>query len=892
MGAVARSDPLALTAGSRLGPYEVLSLLGSGGMGEVYRARDPRLDREVAIKVLPAERMDEERRRRFVQEARAASSLNHPNIVTIHEIDSAEGRDFIVMEYVPGKSLDRLIPRHGMPLGEVLRIAIPVADALSRAHGRGIVHRDVKPSNVIAGSEGAVKLLDFGLAKLTASGTTSPEAETETAGPPLTRAGTVSGTVGYMSPEQASGGEVDARTDVFSFGAVLYEMATGRRAFSGDSPAATLAAVMREQPKAPSEVAADVPRDLERVVLRCLRKEADRRYQSMADVKLELEQIKEDSDSQPLAGAVPLLRRRRRYLAVAGLAAMLVLSAAVWLTLRTRAPGPPPPRVVPLTALPGWAFSPTFSQDGEQVAFAWDGGTLHNSDIYVKWVGTPEVHRLTTDPAPDNYPSWSPDGRQIAFVRRSGDEETIHLVSPLGGPAQRLSHFSVGWGGPSWSPDGRWLAASGGRPGSAPAHLRTTGIHVLPTSGGGQRVLTQPSPPGVDVSPAFAPDGRHLAYASCPNGLHEGGCDVYVFDLDADVRPAGPPRRLTHHGVAIPYVTWTRDGASIVYNADEGVYLLHLWRVGLRGDRPAERIELAGHRVWSLGLARTRDRLAFAETLRDVDIQRFRGEQPSEVVVSSSFFDGHPHFSPDGKRIAFASSRSGDRTEIWLAAADGSGPAQLTHGPGSKQRSSCWSPDGRRIAFDSLSADGRWDIWTVDAEGGAPVRLTKGGGNVPSWSRDGRFVYFHAVRDGSGQVWRVPASGGVEERVTRGGAGHGAMESADGRSLFFKRSDGNSPLVALTLAGGAERTVAPCVRAWPAVFDVVASGVYYPDCRAGDPGLHRFDPPSGRDELLGVLENAEQPADTTIAVSPDGRTILYPKVVREGSDLRLIENFR
>ena len=332
---------MALEAGTRLGPYEILSLLGSGGMGEVYRALDPRLGREVAIKVLPSERMDEERRRRFAQEARAASALNHPNIVTIHEIESADERDFIVMEYVAGKSLDRLISRQGMPLGEVLRIAIPIADALARAHGRGIVHRDVKPSNVVVGSEGAVKLLDFGLAKLVASAAASPEAETETAERRLTRAGAISGTTGYMSPEQASGRDVDARTDIFSFGALLYEMATGQRAFAGDSAAATLAAVMREQPKAPSEVAPDVPRDLERVILRCLRKEADRRYQSMADVRLELEQIKEDSDSQQQAGAAPALRRRRRHLVIAALAAVLLLAAASWLVLRRRAPGLP-----------------------------------------------------------------------------------------------------------------------------------------------------------------------------------------------------------------------------------------------------------------------------------------------------------------------------------------------------------------------------------------------------------------------------------------------------------------------------------------------------------------------------------------------------------------------
>ena len=282
---------MTLTAGAKLGPYEILSPLGAGGMGEVYRARDPRLDRVVAIKVLPAEWMaHEERRRRFVQEARAASALNHPNIVTIYEIESAEGNDFIVMEYVDGKSLDRLIPRQGMPLAEVLRIAIPIADALARAHGRGIVHRDLKPANVVVGSDGVAKLLDFGLAKLVIPQEAGEDDNTATQDRgvlPLSRPGTVAGTVGYMSPEQASGRAVDARTDVFSFGAVLYEMVTGRRAFAGDSSADTLAAILRDHPKNPSEVSPSVPHDLDKLILRCLRKEVDRRFQNMLDVKLD-----------------------------------------------------------------------------------------------------------------------------------------------------------------------------------------------------------------------------------------------------------------------------------------------------------------------------------------------------------------------------------------------------------------------------------------------------------------------------------------------------------------------------------------------------------------------------------------------------------------------------
>src|SRR6478735_9005211 len=242
-----------LSPGSHLGPYEVLALIGAGGMGEVYRARDPRLDRDVAIKVLPHDRVaDESRRQRFVQEAKAASALNHPHIITIHEIESADGIDFLVMEYVRGKSLDALIPRQGMRLGEVLRIAIPVADALAAAHASGIIHRDLKPANVMIGGEGAVKVLDFGLAKLVgAEEDSAAETATVTAHGTLSAPGAIAGTAAYMSPEQASGGEVDARSDIFSFGTMLYEMATGARPFVGTTIADTLAAVIQAQPKPP-----------------------------------------------------------------------------------------------------------------------------------------------------------------------------------------------------------------------------------------------------------------------------------------------------------------------------------------------------------------------------------------------------------------------------------------------------------------------------------------------------------------------------------------------------------------------------------------------------------------------------------------------------------------
>ena len=859
-------------------------------MGEVYRARDLRLGREVAVKVLPAERMaDQDRRRRFVQEARAASALNHPNIVTIHEIDSVDGIDFIVMEYVAGKTLDQLIPRQGMRLGEVLRLAIPMADALARAHGAGIVHRDLKPANVAVTPEGTVKVLDFGLAKLLQQELTSEETEAVTqdavAAEALSRPGTVAGTAGYMSPEQASGAKVDARSDVFSFGSVLYEMVTGQRAFSGNSAVETLAAVIKQQPKSPSDLVPGVPRELERVIQRCLKKEPERRFQHMLDVKVELQEVKEESDSAAVATPPVVGRRKRKAWTAAGLAAVAAASAlAAWLW-RPRAAPLPPPRVEPLTATSGHEGSPTFSPDGQQVAFDWGGERSDNWDIYVKMIGSSELHRLTTDPAFEAAPSWSPDGRQIAFLRWSSGTAAIHIVSPLGGSSRKLSDWPAS--GPlSWSPDGRWLAVQRARSKSETAP-EEGGIYLVPLEGGTPRLLARPQPLGDDGAPAFSPDGRRVAYASCVTRLPPSPCDVHVVELGPGSVPTGPSRRLTRQGFRIFGLAWARDGASIVYDTESGPYTFHLWRVGVEGDRPPERLEVAGMGALSPAIAASGRRLAFSRRLYDTDIARFAAEGPPELALASSFYEGTSRFSPDGRRVAFESMRSGERLEIWLAAPDGSNPVQLTRGPGRWQGSPSWSPDGRRIAFDSQGEDGRWDLWTIDVDGGAPRKLTQhpGDENVPRWSRDGQWISFTSERDGLAGIWRVPADGGAEESLARTGVWFGVEESIDGQTLFFKR-DYRSPLVARPLAGGPDRTLVGCVHG---TFAVADGAIYYAACgEGGDPDLHRLDLASGQDRRLGTLEKYAG----SLTVSPDGRTILYQKLARDEADLMLIENFQ
>jgi serine/threonine protein kinase len=884
---------MALTHGTKLGPYEVIGPLGSGGMGEVYRARDPRLGRDVAIKVLPAERMaDEHRRARFAQEARAASALNHPHIVTIHDIASAEGTDFIVMELVPGKTLDALIPRHGMRLGEVLRIAIPLADALAAAHGAGIVHRDLKPANVMATPEGVVKVLDFGLAKLTqAEEGAREDATTLDARARLSHPGTVAGTPAYMSPEQASGGKVDARSDVFAFGAVLYEMVTGRRPFGGGSTAEMLASLLKEQPKPPSALAPEVPRDLERIILRCLRKEPARRFQNMLDVKVELEEIKDESDSGLATPGVRAPRRRGLWMA-AGLVGALAVVMGGFFLWRLRRPEPPAPYLVPVTSTPGFEQYPTFSPDGDQIAFAWDGEKGDNWDIYVQMIGSPESHRLTTDPAVDNYPSWSPDGRQIAFVRSpaEGTPSTIRVISPLGGADRKVSDQPV-VGPLSWSPDSRSLVTGAPLLYNLVRSDLPRGIRRVDVSSGETRPVTAPTEPTYHSVPALSPDGRRLAYASCSSGYMN--CHLEVSELGPDGIEKGPARRVTR-GVSWPFgLAWTRDGASLAY--DDYLSGSRLWRVSIRGDEPSRQIEIAGFNAQSPAIAVSRDRLAFSRAASQEDIYRFEVGRPAVAVVASSFPDYNPHLSPDGSRFAFSSNRGGGGDEIWLAAADGSNPTQLTHGPGLSQGSPRWSPDGRRIAFDSYGEEGQWNIWAIDADGGSLLRLTSSPAahNSPTWSHDGRFVYFSSDRGGAETIWRVPVAGGPEEQMTHSGGGR-CEEAADGQTLFFLRATfGNSPLLAVSLAGGQERTVVDCVPRFG--YALGQAGIYHVGC-GGDPRavpLWLRDTATGRDRLLGTLE---RPATARglmgLTVSADGKTILYTKLIGEGSDLVLIENFR
>jgi Tol biopolymer transport system component/predicted Ser/Thr protein kinase len=887
--------------GQTISHYQVLEKLGEGGMGVVYKAKDTHLGRLVAIKVLPAERVaNPERKRRFIQEAKAASALNHPNIVTIHEIACEDGRDFIVMEYVAGKTLDQLIGRKGLKLSETLKYSIQMADALAVAHAAGIVHRDLKPANVMVTEKGLVKVLDFGLAKLTEAAPGDEAGETLSAAEeaPHTEEGAILGTVAYMSPEQAEGKKVDARSDIFSFGSLLYEVITGRRAFRGETKVSTLSAILKEEPQPPSSVAEDVPRDLEKIVARCMRKDPGRRFQLMEDVKIALEELKEESDSGRLATGAPAqlaaAQKPPNRLLAAGLLALglALIGAGIW--LRVFHPGVtdgPPPRVVPLTSYPGLEIQPALSPDGKQVAFAWNGEKEDNYDIYVKLVDAGTPLRLTTNPQPDCSPAWSPDGRYIAFLRWSPKGAEVYVIPALGGSERKLAQTAaiVDWTGAastggrlSWSPDGRSLAVVDR---SSPKEPNS--IYLLSTETREKRRLTLP-PAGYagDVYPALSPDGGTLAFVRIRGAAAQ---DVYLEAFGGG-KPSAEPRRLTFDERYVNGIDWTPDGRSILFSSNRsGTY--EMWRIPASGGQP-ERLAFGdGHHP---SISRDGHRLAFARSSSNYNIWRASGpgaaekRTPPTKLIASTQGEYQPQFSPDGKRIAFGSDRSGS-SEIWVADSEGLNPVQLTSFGGPAVGSPRWSPDGRWIAFDS-SKEGQRDIYVVSAEGGAARRLTTDPSQDvrPSWSGDGRWIYFGSNRSGDWQVWKLSAEGGSAVQVTRKG-GREAFEAPDGRFLYYTKF-GVAGIWRVPVDGGEETQVLD--RGLQSYWTLTSQGIYVRTWKPPlAPVIELYSFATGR--LARVAELAKgKDYSLGLSVSPDDKWILYTQLDRVDSDLMLVENFR
>ena len=814
--------------GQTLAHYKILEKIGSGGMGDVYLAEDTKLDRKVALKVLPPELAEnEERRARFQREAKAIAALDHPNIVQVFSVEEAEGVHFITMQLVHGKTLTELLPKNGFPLNKFFEIAIPLADAVAAAHQEGITHRDLKPDNMMVGEDGRIKVLDFGLAKPT-SGFAATDAESEMATTAKTAEGMIVGTLSYMSPEQAQGKAVDTRSDMFSLGVVLYEMLTGRQPFKGDSPAEVLSSIIKDTPDATSELNPKIPRDLAKLVNRCLAKDPIRRFQSAIDLRNELEETKQEIDSGVVTAAseVPAAARvgTQAFLGVA----LILVAAAVWMLWPRERGSPTVPRLAnptQVTSAIGVERNVVWSPDGLTIAF--ESSQAGNPDVWVTQVGSSQaVNRTADHEGSDRTPSWSPDGTQIAFSS-SRDGGGIFLMSALGGSPRKVAPADGALTiYPQWSDDGSELAflresadddesieivsltgevkdrvplpAGDGRVADlrwSPdrkffAYIRTidrlladvTRLWVLPV--GADEAIPLTDGQTKVSSPDWAEDGRTLYFVS----NRGGSMDLWQQPMAADGSGDGPPVPLTT-GLQLRDMDISLEQNRLVYSRGRGV--ANLWRLPILAERPAtwqdaEQLTFDEAYIEQFGLSPDGTRIAFSSDRSgnpDLWILELETGEMRQLTTDPTP-DWAPQWSPDGQSIAFYANRSGNR-DIWTMPAGGGPATQLTRHEATDYYP-VWSPDGQRIAFDSLRGEMGRHIWMVSASGGEPQQFTEVlGASWPQFSPDGESLLFRFFRDGALHIWQQPIGGGEAERLTSRPS-NTPRWSPDGRYVFFR----------------------------------------------------------------------------------------------------------
>jgi serine/threonine protein kinase/Tol biopolymer transport system component len=812
--------------GRRLGPYEILSAIGAGGMGEVYKARDTRLDRTVAIKVLPTHLADRsELRERFEREAKTIASLNHPHICTLHDIGHQDGVDFLVMEYLEGETLALRLQKGSLPLEQVLQYAIEISDALDKAHRKGVTHRDLKPGNIMLTKSGT-KLLDFGLAKLKQEATPArvPLSELPTAKDPLTAEGAILGTLQYMAPEQLEGKEVDARTDIFAFGAVVYEMATGKRTFEGNSQASVISAIMSSDPPPISSVQPMTPPALDRVVKKCLRKDRDDRWQSARDVTDELKWVSEaGSQVTPrptgVAGGTGSPDRRSLILSVGiFLLGAVIASIAIWnlkpappkLVTRTVINLPPGQQLAGLASGTAVALSP----DGTELAYvARQGGT---QQIYLRAMNSSESRPLTgTEGAVD--PFFSPDGQWVAFF--AGGK--MKKVSVNGGAALTLGEAPISHGA-AWSSRGVIAFTSGAN----------SSIQQLLDSGGSPQPLTRfEKGESTHGWPEFLPSGKAVLFATGPSALTYRNAHVavqsvttgqrrnliqvgtnphfaisghLVYAQDGNLMAVGfDPERLAATGEAVPVLEGVLQSAvagaaqyslsttgSLVY-VSGGVKSAQSQLVWVNRNGTEQPLAAPAHPYSMPRVSPDGRRVAVA--LQDQDSQTWLYDF-SRKTLTKFTFEGSvnisPVWTPDGKRLAFNSDKGGAANIFWQLA-DGSGGLERLTTSEYLQAPTSWSGDGQLLAFHEINPDTQRDIWVLRMSDrkSQPFLRTPFDEAGPQFSRDGRWLAYISNESGRYEIYvqAYPGPGGKYQISTEGGTE--PLWNPNGRELFYRSGD-------------------------------------------------------------------------------------------------------
>ena len=779
--------------GRHVGVYEVQALLGAGGMGEVYLARDTKLQRPVAIKFLSSTVADAGARLRFEREAQTASSLNHPHIVTVHDVGELDGRQYLITEFVDGGTLREWARSERLTWPQIAELLVGVADGLAAAHAAGIVHRDIKPENILVAKNGYAKLADFGLAKLfertedeSATGTMSAH----------TVPGLVVGTVAYMSPEQLSGRPLDSRSDIFSFGVVLYEVLAGRHPFAGATSLEVMQRI-QHQPAAPLSDA--VPPTLRECVDKALEKDPAARYQSMREMVIDLRRAVRQSSSEHLLPPAVIPRRSVSMTRWGVLAALLVFAivGAFWWTLKSGDTNAPPAaaRLTLLVASDRRAFDPALSPDGKVIAYVAEDEN-GRTDLFVSRVAGGGRVRLTNDVETESHPRFSPDGERILFGRKRQDTggRELCVVPALGGQVSvLLTNASYG----VWSPDGSRLAfiqAVPPGPKLALGTARADGSDV-------RQFLTSDQVYPSLRNPAWSPDGT-LAVVRGTGGV---AGEIWLLSSDG-----GELRRLSNDPPAVfnDQPVFTPDGRAVVHSSNRGG-ATNIWSLPVDGGSPV-RLTTGPGPDQAPTVARTSDVVFVNSRWRNELLVKAAAGGPARTLVTHTPFLWAPSFSPDGRELAFSRGEIDGAWHIWLVPVEGGSARQLTSGAlgelyprhtpdgqyvlyhswGSPRR--IWriprqggppvaltpadldatfgdiSPDGATLAFVVTEGE-RERVYTVPFAGGTPRLLTKSPATLPRWSPDGKWIAFAPDRAYNGGVFIVHPDGTEEQRLTESG---------------------------------------------------------------------------------------------------------------------------
>ncbi len=883
-----------LTRGTRIGPYEIIDPLGAGGMGEVWLATDPRLQRNVAIKALSsAVSRDPSALARFEREARFLAALNHPNVASIHGLEEVGDERFIVMELVPGDTLQALIARGPLPLRDALRIGAEIASGLEAAHDAGIIHRDLKPANIKVTADGRVKILDFGIARPSASETAATDTQSPTvAGAQLTDAGSVIGTPSYMSPEQLRGDALDRRTDIWSFGCVLFEMLAGRRPWAGATFYDIVAAIETREPDW-SLLPAHTPEPVRHILRRCLQRDPHERLRDAADLRLTLE----DARAGFTATAVKPVATRRGSWVVPAVAIAFVVTIALLVIDLARRPSAvrataerAPFALSQVTSGAGIEEFPSWSPDGKQLVYC--SGVSGVRKLFLTRPGTSQETQLTSGSFDDIQPAWSRDGKQILFVRgreagkrleptdvfgpyEGGDVWTIDLATH--GERKVLENAF----NPSMSPDGSSIAVDASWAG--PRRIWIVNARGLNP----QQITSDPSEAVAQFAPRWSPDSTRLVFQN-------------VERTKFDIREVQVSTRQTSWITNDIYMdvtpVWSSSGKHVYFSSFRSGGM-NIWRVAVNGDgalagQPEQVTSGAGQDV-QLAAAPAGDRMAFATLRQNADLWRMpigasgTAAGPPEPLIATSREDSRGAWSPDGSQIAFNSDRGGSMN-IWLFALRDGATRQLTSGPGGDFQPS-WSPDGGRVCFFSARG-GSPDIWVSELSSGKLTQMTRGTSLDinPAFSPAGDLIAYQSDAGGRLEVWVVGSDGrGARQLTTVGVSGHFLRWTSDGSVVFRCPCGGTNQLMKVSLKGGEPQAMAALPPGAGGHISFSPDGLELIDV-IGHKVIWRIGL-TGAPVKLFSFPDADVRIDYPVW-SPDGKWLLFDRFRPEGGDVWMIDH--